>query len=325
MRSTLLAALLATTTLVTGCLSTAHRVPRGELVRLSQIPPEQRGERVRVTQAWAGDEGPPPAPAVDSHAHVGVVVYSDGGYSSGGPARGLPSAKNAKADSKFWFVVAVAAAIGLAVTEGMRYDGWVKLHPMHPIHLYGWNGEYTWVPLAQLDPQTASWAARAYVREGEGPWTALERAPLDRVGFTYSVLLGTSDFPARTGEDPPGFMGHIQLGVFLSQEVGLLWDTANGWTKNNLDQTVFESRNALELDLLPFSAGKIHGGGFGQIGYGYRIEDGYHGSDDESYFYGFGGILQLELTTRLALTGRFGITHIHDIVTKDITLGVSIY
>jgi hypothetical protein len=325
MRNTLLAALLAASTLATGCLSTAHRVPRAELVRLAQLPPEQRGAHVRVTQAWAGDEGPPPAPHVDSG--VGVVVVSDGnsGYSSGSGSRGLPTAKESKADAKFWIVVAVAAAIGLAVTEGMRYDGWVKLHPMYPIHLYGWNGEYTWVPLAQLDPQTANWAARAYVREGEGDWTALERAPLDRVGFTYSVLLGTSDFPARSGEDPPGFMSHIQFGVFFNQQLGLQWDTANGWTDNDLGQTVFESRNALELDLLPFSAGSVHGGGFGQLGYGYRIEDGYHGSDDGGYFWGAGGLLQFELTTRLAITARAGVTHIHGIVTKDLTLGLSIY
>ena len=84
---------------------------------------------------------------------------------------------------------AAVAAVALAVTEGARYDGWVRLHPMHPVHLYG-PGGYRVMPLAWVDPETAAWSTRAVVRPNEGPWQPLGRAPLDRHGFTYSVLGG---------------------------------------------------------------------------------------------------------------------------------------
>jgi hypothetical protein len=38
-----------------------------------------------------------------------------------------------------------------------------------------------------------------------------------------------------------------------------------------------------------------------------------------------GAIVQLELTTRLALTGRFGLARAYDAVTRDVLFGISVY
>src|SRR5262249_49531549 len=49
---------------LTGCLSSTHVIPREELQRLVTVPPEQRGQHVRVIQGGPGAETPPEAPRV---------------------------------------------------------------------------------------------------------------------------------------------------------------------------------------------------------------------------------------------------------------------
>src|SRR5262245_4118571 len=159
-----LAALVA----LTACPSQSHRIPKSELYALAQEPPEQRGERVRVVQSLGGaDEPPQPAP----HVRAGVSVYvvaplwvdgtphhhryrgggaSHGGGVAGGSGRGLARAQ--KEDAKSWLVIGAIVAGALALTEGIRYDGWVKLHPMQPVHLWGPYGEDTWMPPATVTP-----------------------------------------------------------------------------------------------------------------------------------------------------------------------------
>jgi len=195
---------------------------------------------------------------------------------------------------------------------------------MHPVHIYGPNGEYGWVPLAQLDPDTAAWASRAYVRPEEGPWTPLGRAPLNRQGWTYSVLLGAGEIPSTTGSTDAGFLSHIQIGHFFTGDVGALFDIGLGWREDETAATVFTSRFSLELQVLPLTAGIIHAGGYGQVGTAALFDDG-PGEDYKSSLYGGGGILQLELTTRLAITARAGITVVHDEQVSDLTVGLSIY
>jgi hypothetical protein len=307
-----------------GCLSNTHRIPKGDLMALSQTAPAERGRSVRVIQGFAGDEGPPAAPGV----HVGVAVVVTPTHSHS-PARRSPApARSQSMDNKFWIVAAAIGALALTFSEGMRYDGWVELHPMHPVHLYGPYGEYTWIPLAQIDPETAAWASRAYVREGEGPWNRLGRAPLDRVGLTYGLLLGASELPSSDGSERRGFMGHIQLGGFPVQQVGILLDFALGWGENELGATVTDNRNSLELQIIPLEAGGFHAGGFGQVGLARRLQDhsdgpGARGESD--VLYGGGAILQLDLTTRLALTGRAGVAFVYDEMVTDFTVGLSIY
>jgi len=315
---------VAAALLASGCLSTTHVIPRGELEALARRPPEARGQRVRVLQGFEGDDEPPPAPAVGSNTSVvvGVSVPLPVPGPAIGHGGGLGSAKAEKA--RWWLVVAAVTAVGLAATEGARYDGWVALHPMHPVHLYGPGGEYAWRPLAQIDPQTAAWARKAFVREGEGPWTRLARAPLDRRGLTYSMLVGVARLPSADGSEDRGFLGHIQVGGFPGQGVGVLLDVAMGWRATASGRTVYDTRTAGELELLPVQAGILHLGAFGQAGFATRFEDGLK-SGDNSVLFGGGALLQLELTTRLAVTGRAGVSFVHDESASEITVGVSIY
>lgn len=354
MRNVVLLSFLGLALASTGCLSSSHRIGKGELLKLSRTAPEQRGESVRVVQGLGTTEGPPRAERVNNntvvvvhspiwidgrphhhgHHHSGGNATSStstgggtvGGGGGGGKSSGGSSLAKGKKDSgKALIILAAAAAVGLAATEGARYDGWVKLHPMHPVHLYGPYGAYTVLPLAHIDEQTAAWADHAYVRSGEGPFTKLGRAPLNRKGFTYSVFLGAGEVPLADGfEADPGFNGHIQFGYFFSKQVGLQLDLGMAWTDDDLGNTIYTSRNSLELQAFLAKAGPVHGGLFGQIGVASRFDDGLQ-FDDTSNFLGGGGLLQLDITTRLALTGRVGVTRSFGEAANEIGIGLSIY
>jgi hypothetical protein len=316
----------------TGCLSNTYRIPRGELGRLASAPPEQRGEHVRVVQQFSTSEAPPPAQPVSSSTTVVVGV----GVGIGGPSRpaprrvgtGLPRtgglAKSKSEEAWFWAIVAIGAAIGLAATEGARYDGWVRLHPMHPVHVWGPWG-YAVVPLAQIDANTAAVASRAVIVPHEGPFETLGRAPLDRQGFTYSVLGGAAAIPSADGTTEFGPAFHIQLGYHPTHMIGVLGDAALSWRQNDFGRTVYDNRWGLELQVLPLDAGHFHGGVFGTVALGSRVEDGVAGGREQDVAFGGGAMLQASLTTRLALTARFGLGRAYGDDTKDITFGLSIY
>ena len=294
---------------------------------LSQMPAKQRGDRVRVVQQYESADQPPEAQAV--YADTLIIVtpplhtpHYHHHRSSGGGLR-LKSQADAKADEAWWWIVAAAgAAVGLAATEGRRFNGWVRMHPMHPIHLYGPAGQYTSVPLAQLSPSTAEWAVRAVVRDKEGPWERIKRAPLERVGWSYSVLLGAAEFPSQTGDKDVGFLAHIQTGYFPQQQLGVLFDIGLGWNTNRVDETVFDSRYAAEVQFMPVAAGRVHAGGFGQLGLAARFE---RGGNRRSSLFGAGALLQIDITTYLAFTARAGFVRVHDEFASDLTVGISVY
>jgi len=314
--------------LLCGCLTQTHLVPRQELFRLASIPPQERGREVRVVQGFVGSEAPPER--VNAGIGVGVVMprpFSYGyGYGYGG-GHYRPSVQMKKDQAKWWLIVAGLTAFGLAVTEGIRYDGWVEVAPTHPLHLYGPSGEWSWMPLSELTPEAASWASRGFVRSGEGPWREVGRAPLDRAGFTFSLLMGSGQVEAFDGYDKPGFLSHVQLGAFLSQSLGVAIDWAVGWRTDRDFTDIFQSRHAIELQWLPLSARPFHAGGYGQVGFAWRFEDfpDGTGTDRFSLLAGGGGILQLELTTRLALTVRGGVAWLVGDRAAEITAGLSIY
>ncbi len=325
--------LVSAISLLPGCLSSTYTIPKRDLQALARVDPYTRGSRVRVIQNFAGSEAPPEAPRVYAHTSVSV---STGDPHAGGPAprhgHGQPGGSSGKTagsssadDAAYWLIVASIVAVGLAATEGARYDGWAQLHPMHPVHLFGWDGGYTWMPLAHITPDVAEWSRRAVVVEGEGPWQPIQRAPLNRRGWTYAVLLGTSEVPLAGGDPARGFMGHIQLGHFFTGELGLVFDIGLGWADDALGNVVYDSRNALELEFLPLDLGILHGGVFGQAGLGRRLDDSAAGPDAFGTLVGGGALVQLELTTRLAITGRAGIAQAYGETISDLTLGLSIY
>jgi hypothetical protein len=316
-----------------GCLSNSHIIPKQELMALSQTPPEERGRSVRVVQAFDGEDEPPEQQRVSGSTTVVVVgppvrVGPRRARTSRGGGK-VPGTAKDKADKAWiWVVIAAAVGVGLAATEGARYDGWVELHPMHPVHLYGPYGEYTWRPLAQIDPETAQWAQKAIVRPSEGPWRPLGRAPLNRRGWTYGMIFGAGQQPSIYGPEELGFMSHIQIGYFPEQHVGLLFDIGLGWADNEMSATIFNSRWAGELQVLPISAGKLHAGGFGSLGVSARFEDDANLTseyEERGTIYSGGGLVQLELTTRLTLTARAGISRVFDSTVTDVGVGFSVY
>jgi hypothetical protein len=343
-----------------GCLSSNHSIPKLDLVRLAHEAPSERGERVRVVQTFVTSEQPPKAQRAESCCDAGGNLYVEiGGHGHGvrgpqGPRSGgsrptppkhgghgpKPKGGSSKGGSSALsgidgdaaavlavIVVASAAAIAVvaASSEGARYDGWAKLEGNHPVHLYGPGNDYRQVPLEQLTVEEAEWATRAYVRKSEGDWKALGRAPLNRQGWAYSVFLGAGLVGEMGASATPGPISHIQLGYFPVHEFGLHADIGFGWGGSEQPEAVgkrFEARAALEAQLLPFQSRRIHAGGFAQIGSSVRTLAAGGGSSD---LYSAGALMQLDITTRLALTGRAGVTRAYNELATEMSLGLSIY
>jgi len=330
MRRFLLAGLVmfSASLMVTGCLSRSHVIPKRDLMALSTTPPEARGQRVRVVQSFAHEAGPPERADNGGAVIIGGPVRTRRGGIRGGGGRGGKGSKIAKMkadDAKAWFIAAIVVAAALAATEGARFDGWVNLNPGHPVYLFGYGGQYQIVRLRDITPEQASWARKAMVHPRDGTWRELERAPLNRQGWTYSVFGGAAQIPGIDGGLGRGFLGHIQFGYFFSESVGLNIDFGMGWRDNSLDQTIFESRNSLELQVLPLAAGIVHAGGYASVGYALQVDDRLGGGSRSSQVFAGGGMLQLELTTRLAFTARAGFANLQGHTVNEVAFGVSIY
>jgi hypothetical protein len=346
-----------------GCLKSTHKIPRGELQRLAMLAPEQRGESVRVVQDLVGEQ-PPEATPVESGGDVTVIIVPDiyistgtgghthrppprpdsgpgsatgGGGSGGGGTGGAGGGKGGSnggggggaaakgADEAWaWVILAAAAVVVLAATEGARYDGWVRLHPMHPVHLWG-PGGYTVLPLAYIDPDTAAWAERAVVRPSEGPFERLGRAPLDRAGFSYSVMIGAGSAMSGDGSKGVGTAARVQFGYFPLHQLGIQLDWGFTTRDNVVDETIFDNRLGVEATFAPIDAGRFHAGIFGGVARANRFEDGVVGGRDADTALSGGALLQLEVTTRLAISGRFGMSRAYGDLTEDVLVGMSIY
>ncbi len=69
-----------------GCATTSYKISNAELQRLAQLPPEQRGEHVRVVQQLSdADVGPPQPVTAETQIVIfpQVVVYDGGGRRRG--------------------------------------------------------------------------------------------------------------------------------------------------------------------------------------------------------------------------------------------------
>ena len=226
-------------------------------------------------------------------------------------------------------VVVVASAAAIAVvaagSEGARYDGWARLGGGHPIHLYGPHDSYKAVPLRDLTVEDAEWAERAYVRKTEGPWKGIGRAPLNRQGWAYSVFLGMGELGDSMEPAGLGPASHIQLGYFPIHEFGLHADIGFGWGEANDPEDTssrFAASAGLEAQLLPFQSRRVHAGGYAQAGRSIRTRSAGGG---KSALYSTGALMQLDITTRLALTARAGVTRAYDETASEMSLGLSIY
>jgi hypothetical protein len=337
--------------LTVGCSSTNYKISGGELQRLAATPPEVRGQHVRVVQQLSdADLGP----AYPVEAQTQIVIFPEVNvygpyerrryYSYGNGGSGLKVGGNGgggvhvsgghggggggsdgKAEAIAVLVIAAVAIVAAAAVEGSRFDGYANLHPMMPVHLFGRDGGYTVLPLAWIDPQTAAWAHHGVVRSNEGPWQPLERAPLDRTGFTYAMFGGLGSYKSADGSVANGTATTIQLGVFPTQSLGILGSIFFGWRDNATQNTLFESRYTLELQGYPVVTGPLHLGLYGGGGAAYRFEDGVVGGNSGSLALIGGAMVQLDINTRLALTARLGQTYAHDERMSDLMLGLAVY
>jgi hypothetical protein len=335
----LIAVVLAAVTFAGGCAANSYRIPNSELQRLATVPPEARGQKVRVIQEISGTEVAPAervgpdteiifipninfSPGPRYHRVGGGVGGSGGGI---GKIGGGGGGSDGKAAAIAFVIIAAVALVAIAGVEGSRFDGYARLHPMHPVHLIGKDGQYAVMPLAWIDANTAAWTDKAVVKPTEGPWLQLDRAPLTRTGATYGMYGGTGTLRSAAGELGAGPAFTIQAGYFFNQQVGLLFDVMLGWRENTELATLFESRYMAEIQALPLQAGILHAGGYVGGGVAYRFEDSVVGGNNGSYALTGGGMLQLDINTRIALTARAGVTKAHEERMTDLIFGLSVY
>jgi hypothetical protein len=317
-----------------GCANT-YKIPGTELARLAAIPPEQRGQHVRVIQDWNESRVPAAHPVT---AETQIIIVPDievgGGVTYTRPGAGgryngggfhIGNGSNSKNEAIAYLVLAGVALVSVAAVESSRFDGWAALHPMEPVHLIGKDGGYAVMPLAWIDPQTAAWADYAVIRSTEGPLRELERARLDRQGWTYAMYGGTGTYVSKAGELGAGPAFTVQLGGYFTPDVGLVASVFAGWRDNRVEGTLFESRYMLELQALPVHLGLFSAGVYGGAGFADRLEDSIPGGDNISLALAGGAMFQLELDTRIALTARMGISRDHDVQMHDILVGISVF
>ena len=139
------------------------------------------------------------------------------------------------------------------------------------------------------------------------------------------MLFGVASSVSATGQLGTGPVSHLQLGYFPSHQLGVLADIALGWRDNVVNETLFESRYGVEVQFCPLEAGALHAGLFGGAGLTSRFEDGVSGGNATGQAVFGGAQLQLALTTRLALTGRFGLVRAHGENPHEMAIGLSVY
>jgi hypothetical protein len=367
-RFTALVALAFMVQATTGCLSNEYRIPKDELARVVQLPPEARGQRVRVLQEvgerrgdaippnqpqghWVGPHYPEPEVIVEGEPEPGVHVDGNininlSGGSHNGPAgpRGggwhAPSAHpGGSSGGSGWrgsgggggisgggggggggdslaalaVVVAVAAVfvgVGLAASEGARFDGYTELRPEQPVHLKNAAGQELHLPLYALTSEQVAEATEVVVKDDEGYGLRLiERRPIDRVGGTFKVSLG-SLFAPPAADDPrqewqSGFASTIQVGGFFTPTFGLLGSLSLGVGSDSAGRTFQSHSLGVELQALPLRAGPLALGAYGHAGAALV------GTGDDlvsGSAVGGGLLLELATSTRLAFTLRGGWT-----------------
>jgi hypothetical protein len=350
-------AVLALAMSASGCLSHEYRVSHEELMRIAALPPDVRGDHVRVVQELGTRRSAPvsrEAPAPQPEATGGGEVVVDfnvnvGGTGHGGHAHGQPpgahsgsgrvvsahpvGAGGGKVEppsgqaggggslgnissggggggngeglvvlAVVVVAIAVLAVLGLAVTEGLRYDGEIAVAPGQILYLDKAT-ERLQVAVAELTPADAALASGgAILRDDEG-WGFYHwgRAPLDRRGAAFKVDFGGFE-TLLDNYDVAGFASHIQVGGFPCQWLGLLGSWAVTAAQDSQGNLFARHNFALEAQVFPVHLGPLSLGLFGHAGP--SLATGQGGGTESSLAAGGGAMLELALTTRLALTFR---------------------
>ena len=240
---------------------------------------------------------PPPRPA-------GVARPSTGGsFSLPSPGGGGGGGKDEILVVAIIIVaVAVLAAAGLAVTEGIRYDGAVQMFAGQPVHLTDASGAERVVALGDLVPADADQSVSAEVMDDEG-WglRLLNRRSLDRKGFAFKVDVGSLQSLCAC-YSAAGFGSNIQFGYFPHHRLGVLANLSLGGGTDPLGHTFQRHSVAGEVQWFPLDLWRFHLGAFGHAGVQYAKDLAADWRTGPAL--GGGLILEISLTTRLALMAR---------------------
>jgi hypothetical protein len=293
--------------------------------RHAPAPREARGS-TQASRAWRG-----PGRVAPPAGHLGGGPGTGGGHWGGGLGGG-GGGGNGSGDALVLLAV-VAVAIGVVVAvclvsgEGIRFDGFVRLAPEQPIHLKDGAGKTRDLPLAALSPDDVAASVEAKIMDDEGfGIERLDRLPLDRRGGVFKLDSGATTF----GLGPETFSGPtatIQFGYFFTRKLGLLANIALGGASDDQGTVVTRHTFGLELQSLPLEKGRLHAGGYLDAGFalaGTTTNDVVSGPAG-----GGGALLELDLTSRMALTLRAGanLAHLDDgwSPAAAVTIGVAVY
>jgi hypothetical protein len=335
-----------------GCLSQSYEVSGPELARLVELPAEERGERVRVTQQTSFDsDASLDDPTWDSSDTALLLVTEHGTHHHHGHVQVSDAdADGSDADDALATAVAVAAvaataAVTVGVTEGARFDGWVQAPADHPMLLVDADGQRRWERLETLSSGDLRGVDHAVFPDFAGDLERLERHPLDRRGFVYQLEFGAEQAPFEGGA--LAVSGRGALGFMPTQSFGVLFGAAFSTAQQNEpalsgrpgSTLSFDHRLFLQLEGWPLRAGRWHVGPYAEVGYAWALADGPPaelGADGPML--ALGAALQFDWTTRLALTLRAGAAWLPSVdagsalaasdgyrLAPSLTLGVSIY
>jgi hypothetical protein len=286
------------------------------------------GVRGNPPSGWRGS--PPSGGGHGGVAHGGgggVHVGGGGGGSSSGGGGGGGGGEVLLVIAVVLAVVAVVAGVSLVASEGMRFDGYAELAPEQTIHLKGESvGSNHDVALAELTPRDAQMAVEATVKDDEDFGLGLgNRAPLDRRGLAFKVEMGSSDFNLGL-QEVAGMASQIQIGGFFTRSAGLMLDI--GLSGGSLCcSSLFQRHSlALEAQVFPWSVGPLWIGAFAKGGAAIANDSV---STQTGPMFGGGALVEVALTTRLALSFRAGANaaHFDDgwSTAGTLTGGISIY
>ncbi len=280
---------------------------------------------------WAsgGDARLYPAGSLDGGDRSGGAKVAGAALSGAGKA--ASDRESLAATLALVLITGVVIGAVLAGSEGARYDGWLAVHPHHPLHVVGPSG-HRLVALDELREGDVGPEDTAVIVGPEGAGTWLRgRAPLDRQGFSYHVGGGVGGNQLAGTAVHSGGTGEIGLGVFPSSMTGLAgrFQFGRGFAEGGDYLTI---RAGGEAQALPIDLGWFHLGGYGGAGYEWvKAGQGNLPELDENRLYLQAGVLaELEWTTRLALYLRYGFSSAlvgpqTSEWTPDFSMGLSIY
>jgi hypothetical protein len=162
------------------------------------------------------------------------------------------------------------------------------------------------VPLGALSPGDLHGLSAAVVMDDEAyGLRRVGRAPLDRRGPTFKMDVG--GLGTRVGgEAVDGLAGDIAIGGFPHQKIGVLALVSLGGGTDPFGRTFIRHGLGLEVETFPLALGRLHVGPFAHGGVQLIADPDQRTTTAPA---GGGGLmLELDLTTRLALYGRADVT-----------------